>query len=61
MHETNRGILAVVLSIASIIIAASPSFGAVITYTEEATASGSRDGVPFTDATVVLRVRLKSG
>jgi hypothetical protein len=56
MHETNRIALAVVLSIASIFIAASPSFGAVITYTEEATASGSLDGITFTDATVVLKM-----
>ena len=54
MHETNRIVPAVVLGIASIFIAASPSFGASITYTEQATASGSLNGIPFTDETVVL-------
>jgi PEP-CTERM motif len=54
MHEINRIVPAVVLSIASIFIAASPSFGAPITYTEQATASGSLNGVSFTDATVLL-------
>ena len=54
MHKTNRIVPAVVLSIASIFIAASPSFGALITYTEQATASGSLDGISFTNATVVL-------
>ena len=54
MHKTNRIVPAVMLGIASIFIAASPSFGAVITYTLEATASGSLDGIPFTDATVIL-------
>ena len=39
MHMTNRIVPAVVLGIASIFIAASPSFGAQITYTMEATAS----------------------
>ena len=33
MHETNRIVPAVVLSIASLFIAASPSLGAPITYT----------------------------
>ena len=54
MYETNRIITAVVLSIASIFMAASPSFGALITYTEHAIASGSLNGVSFTDATVFL-------
>jgi hypothetical protein len=54
MHITNRIVPAVVLGIASIFIAASPSFGAQITYTMEATASGSLDGITFTDATVLL-------
>jgi hypothetical protein len=54
MHMTNRIAPAVVLGIASTFIAASPSFGALITYTEQATASGSLDGISFTDATVVL-------
>ena len=54
MYETNRIITAVVLSIASIFIAASPSFGALITYTEHAIASGSLNGIPFMDETVVL-------
>ena len=54
MYETNRIVPAVVLSIASIFMAASPSFGAPITYTEYATASGSLDGIPFTDETVLL-------
>ena len=54
MHKTNRIVPAVVLGIASIFIAASPSFGALITYTEQATASGSLDGISFTDAAVVL-------
>ena len=54
MREINRIVPGVVLSIASIFIAASPSFGAQITYTEQATASGSLDGILFTDATVVL-------
>ena len=50
MHETNRIFPAVVLGIASIFMAASPSFGAPITYTEQAIASGTLNGVPFTDA-----------
>lgn len=54
MHERKRIVLAVVLSIAGFFIAASPSFGAVITYTEEASASGSLGGTTFTDATVVI-------
>jgi hypothetical protein len=54
MHETNRILPAVVLGIASIFVAASPSFGAPITYTLETTASGSLGGTPFTDATVTL-------
>ena len=54
MHKTNRIVPAVVLGIASIFVAASPSFGALITYTEQATASGSLDGILFTNATVVL-------
>ena len=33
MHKTNRIVPAVLLSIAGIFIAASPSFGALITYT----------------------------
>ena len=44
MHKTNRIVPAVVLGIAGIFIAASPSFGALITYTMEATASGSLGG-----------------
>ena len=40
--------------VASTFIAASPSFGTPITYTESATASGSLDGISFTDATVFL-------
>jgi PEP-CTERM motif len=54
MHKTNRIVPAVVLSIASIFIAVSPSFGAQVTYTIEATASGSLGGTSFTDATVIL-------
>ena len=54
MHMTNRIAPAVVLGIASIFIAASPSFSAPITYTLQATASGSLDGISFTDATVFL-------
>ncbi len=54
MHKTNRMVPAVVLGIAGIFTAASPSFGAPITYTMEATASGSLDGITFTDATVFL-------
>ena len=54
MYETNRIITAVVLSIASLFIAASPSFGAPITYTLETTASGSLGGTSFTDAMVIL-------
>ena len=54
MHKTNRIVPAVVLGIAGIFTAASPSFGALITYTVQATASGSLDGISFTDATVVL-------
>ena len=45
MHKTNRIVPAVLLSIAGIFTAASPSFGALITYTEQATASGSLDGI----------------
>ena len=52
MHETNRIVPAVVLSIGSLFIAASPSLGAPITYTVEATASGSLRGITFTGATV---------
>jgi PEP-CTERM motif len=52
--KTNRIAPAVVLSIASVFIAASPSFGAPITYTLETTASGSLGGTSFTDATVIL-------
>jgi hypothetical protein len=54
MHMTNRIVPAVVLSVASIFIGASPSFGAPITYTEQATASGTFDGIAFTDETVTL-------
>ena len=54
MHETKRIVPAVVLGIASIFIAASPSFGAPITYTEQATASGTLNGIAFTDDTVLL-------
>ena len=54
MHERNKIVPAAVLSIASIFIAASPSFGAMITYTLEATASGSLNGTAFTDETVIL-------
>jgi PEP-CTERM motif len=51
---TNRIVPAAVLGIASIFMAASPSFGAQVTYTIEATASGSLGGIAFTDVTVVL-------
>jgi hypothetical protein len=54
MHKTNRIFPAVVLGIASIFIAASPSFGAQVTYTIEATASGSLGGIAFTDEIVIL-------
>jgi hypothetical protein len=47
---------AVVLGVASVILEASPSFSAPITYTEEATASGSLGGVAFTNADVVFRM-----
>jgi PEP-CTERM motif len=53
VHMRNRIVPAAVLGIASIFIAASPSFGA-LTYTEQATASGSLNGIPFADATVFL-------
>jgi hypothetical protein len=43
-----------VIGAASAILAASPSFAAPITYTEEATASGSLGGVAFTNADVVV-------
>ena len=54
MDKTNRIVPAVVLGIASIFVAASPSFAALITYTLETTASGSLGATTFTDATVVL-------
>jgi PEP-CTERM motif len=54
MLMTNRIVPAVVLGIASLFIAASPSFGAAITYTLRATASGSLDGNSFTDEIVIL-------
>jgi PEP-CTERM motif len=54
MHKTNRIVPAVVLGIAGIFTAASPSFGAQITYTLQAIASGSLDGISFTDASVFL-------
>ena len=54
MHETKRILPAVVLGIASIFVAASPSLGAPITYTEQVTASGSFNGIAFTDETVFL-------
>jgi PEP-CTERM motif len=56
MPNSIRPHLAVVLSIASTILAASPSLASPITYTEEATASGSLNGVTFTNADVVLRM-----
>jgi hypothetical protein len=42
------------LGVASAIGAASPSFATPITYTEQATATGSLGGVAFTDASVLL-------
>jgi hypothetical protein len=54
MVEPIKFVPALVLSIASSLIAPSLSFAAPITYTEYATASGSLDGVSFTDETVFL-------
>src|SRR6266852_1465460 len=44
------------LGLINIILVVSPSFAAPITYTEEATASGSLGGVAFTNADVVLNL-----
>ena len=54
MRARTRFAPALLLAIAGMFIGASPSFAALITYTESATASGSLDGVTFTDATVLL-------
>jgi PEP-CTERM motif len=43
-----------VLGLASAIVSIGPGRAAAITYTEETTATGSLDGVAFTDASVVL-------
>jgi hypothetical protein len=47
-------ILALALGIAAAFAAASPAFAIPITYTEQVVASGSLDGVGFTDASVLL-------
>ena len=54
MYKINSTALAVVLSIVISFIAASPSFGSQITYTEQVTASGIFNGSLFTDANVLL-------
>ena len=54
MYKANSTGPAVVLSIVISFIAASPSFGSQITYTEQVTASGVFNGSLFTDADVLL-------
>jgi hypothetical protein len=54
MYKTNSTAPAVVLSIVISFIAASPSFGSQITYTEQVTAQGTFNGSFFTDANVLL-------
>ena len=54
MYKTNSTAPAVVLSIVISFIAASPSFGSQITYTEQVTAQGTFNGSVFTDANVLL-------
>jgi len=53
-RKSTRFLPALVLGVASAIISASPAFAVPITYTEQVTASGSLDGTPFTDASVLL-------
>ena len=45
-----------ILGVASATLAASQSFAVPITYTEEATASGSLGGVAFNNETIVVRM-----
>jgi hypothetical protein len=54
MYKTNSTAPAVVLGIVISFIAASPSFGSQITYTEQVTAQGTFNGSFFTDANVLL-------
>jgi hypothetical protein len=54
MRKPTGFLSALVLGVGSTIIAASPSFAIPITYTEQATATGSLDGQSFTSTNVVL-------
>ena len=54
VRKATRFLSALVLGVAGAIIATSPSFAIPITYTEQATATGSLDGQSFTSANVEL-------
>jgi hypothetical protein len=54
MRKPSRFLPALVAGVASAIIAASPAFATLITYTEQATATGSLNGIAFTNAVVLL-------
>jgi hypothetical protein len=43
-----------VLALASVIVSIGPVLAAPITYTEQGTGTGSLDGIPFTDASILL-------
>ena len=52
MRKPTGFLSALVMGVGSTIIAASPSFAIPITYTEQATATGTFNGVAFTNASV---------
>ena len=54
MGKSTKLVPALILGIAALFAAANSARAMPITYTEEATASGSLNGVVFTDDTVVL-------
>jgi PEP-CTERM motif-containing protein len=54
MHRPTVFLAALVLGVGEAILAAAPSLAIPITYTEQATASGSLDGIAFINATVSL-------
>lgn len=54
MRNLNRLLPALAMGVASTIAAVSPSLAAPITYVEQATATGSLDGVAFSNAALVM-------
>jgi hypothetical protein len=54
MRKPTPSLAALALGVAGVISPGAPSLAAPITYTETATATGSLNGVPFTNASVLL-------